>query len=190
MTENDFWNIIDSSRESVFAEGFLTPPLPDNPGDEFLDRQEAKLKQILRGMTPEEVLDFEEQFARQRYRAYRYDVWGAAYLMEGGCSDDGFMDFRSTLISLGKELFTRALNDPDSLAEMIDRPEVPFLQSEGFQYVAMNVYKEMTGRDLCDDCRRMPHPEETADEGFDFNNGEEMSQRYPKLAARFPENLG
>ncbi|MFI0445410.1 DUF4240 domain-containing protein [Actinomadura sp. 6N118] len=29
--------------------------------------------------------------------AYRHPLWNAAYLIEGGCGDDGFMDFRDGL---------------------------------------------------------------------------------------------
>jgi hypothetical protein len=41
-------------------------------------------------MTPQEVVGYQQQFTAQLSRAYRWDLWGAAYLMEGGCSDDGF----------------------------------------------------------------------------------------------------
>ena len=32
---------------------------------------------------------------------YRWDMWAAAYLIGGGCSDDGFIDFRAGLIAQG-----------------------------------------------------------------------------------------
>lgn len=48
---------------------------------------------------------------------YRWDVWAAAYLIGGGCSDDSFMDFRAGLIGLGREWYARAAACPDVLAE-------------------------------------------------------------------------
>jgi hypothetical protein len=36
--------------------------------------------------------------------------------MDAGCSDDGFIDFRSGLIALGRERF----EDPDTLCEDFD----------------------------------------------------------------------
>ena len=54
----------------------------------------------------------------------------------GGCGDDGFWDFRSCLISLGKEQFFHVLKEPDALADIVNQPNVPFMLAEGFQYVA------------------------------------------------------
>jgi hypothetical protein len=36
-------------------------------------------------------------------------------LINGGMSDDGFTDFRYWLISRGRDVYERALADPDSL---------------------------------------------------------------------------
>ena len=48
--------------------------------------------------------------------AYRNDLWAACAATGTHCSDDGFMDFRSWLISRGKEVYMNAMRDPDSLA--------------------------------------------------------------------------
>lgn len=34
---------------------------------------------------------------------YRRDLWAAAYIIGGGCSDDSFIDFRAGLIAQGHE---------------------------------------------------------------------------------------
>jgi hypothetical protein len=48
------------------------------------------------------------------------DQWGAAYLANGGCSDDGFDYFRGWLIGQGRKVYETVLADPDSLAAHAD----------------------------------------------------------------------
>ena len=51
---------------------------------------------------PDELIEFHRLFNRAMDDAYIWDLWGAAYLINGGCSDDGFAYFRSWLISRGR----------------------------------------------------------------------------------------
>ena len=67
------------------------------------------------------------------------------------------------------------------------RPDIPYTQSEGFQYVASRVYQEKTGQ-------RIPQAEinsdssiEPADEQIDHDDAEVMRQHFPKLVAKFPD---
>src|SRR5205823_6840092 len=46
-------------------------------------------------------------------RLYRHDMWAGAYLIGGGCSDDGFISFRARLIAQGRDWYKKA--SPDSL---------------------------------------------------------------------------
>jgi len=74
-------------------------------------------------------------------QAYRWDLWGAAYIIGGGCSDDGFIDFQYGLIAKGREIYESALANPDSLADLAIPGEIP---NELFGYVADNVYEDLT----------------------------------------------
>ncbi len=122
------------------------------------------------------------------YRAYSYDLWGAIVLIKGGCGDDSFMDFRFTLISLGRKIYERAMAEADSLAD-VDFKDPTF---EGYQYVASRVYEERmraqgrTQQQLDEEEERerahMPrHPKGPA--GKEINEWE-MEARYPRLAAK------
>src|SRR5437868_13361954 len=139
MDEDRFWNLIEESRKGI-------DPGKMEHGDEFQDRQAEKLCALLRGLPPEEIVAFHMRFTELEGRAYRWPLWGAAYWLHGGCGNDGFMDFRANLVSLGREWYTRVLEDPDFLAELVDRPDVPYMQGEGFQYHAPRAYAEKTGR--------------------------------------------
>ena len=65
--------------------------------------------------------------------SYREDLWGAAYLINGGASDDGFEYFRGWLMTQGRAVFARAVADPDSLAEL---PAVPAAALTGEEFEA------------------------------------------------------
>jgi hypothetical protein len=112
--------------------------------------------------------------------AFQWDLWGAAYLIGGGCSDDGFADFRNWLISMGRRVFEEAVSSADSLAQVVDAPGVEDVFFEEFSHVAAEAYEELTGRELPGETGRgpdVPAGEEWSEEG------EELRKRLPRLWA-------
>src|SRR5688500_7565585 len=87
-------------------------------------RQVDVLAKALQGHPPQEILDFRNILGESLDRAYRYDLWGAAYLINGGCSNDGFDYFLGWLIAQGRDVYQAALQDPDSL---VSHPQVASL---------------------------------------------------------------
>lgn len=179
MDDNTFWEIIDSSRQQAVVQ-------EREPHRDLMDIHEKTLAAALEKLTPDEITGFNERFRHYHRLAYRWDLWGAIYWMEGGCSDDGFIDFRACLISLGKELFYQVLNDADSLADLYGRTDIPFMMAEGFQYVADRVYEAKTGHGMPWD-NIAPHPSEPAGAEWDFDDEEEMARRLPKVVAKAEE---
>lgn len=122
--------------------------LADSGRDEHLVEG---LATALLALPTEEILDFEEQLAEAKHQAYRWEVWGAAYLINGGCSDDGFQDFRAWLVAQGRDTFRRAVADPDSLAEhpavrrMADSRRDGWLGLESLHFAAEETYERRTG---------------------------------------------
>jgi hypothetical protein len=174
MNIEQFWTII----ERVHAGA---------PND--MESKCALLAKELRQLQLDELKSFDEHFSDCFFRAYAWDVWGAAFVICDGCSDDGFMDFRSTLISLGRKAFETALADADSLAEFEINPD--WAQYEGYQYVSSKVYEELGGQEPecdCPECRpagspkKKTHPKAPA--GIPFIEWE-MSSRFPKLTAKY-----
>src|SRR5262245_4107015 len=117
MTEEEFWRIIDSSREVACR-------IERRATEDFMEVHVRILTEEMRKITTDEIIQFDRRFFHFAGRAYRNDLWAAAYWFSGGCSDDGFMDFRSSLISLGKTMYFQVLNDPDSIADILDRPNI------------------------------------------------------------------
>lgn len=178
MEEADFWNIIDSSRQRAGE-------LDRNPGEDFIDLHERTLAEALRHLPPAEIFAFSERFWYYHGMAYRWDLWAAAYWLHGGCGDDGFIDFRSNLLSLGRKLFFQVLDDPDSLASIVDRNDTPYMQAEGFQFIPSRVYKEVAGEEMPEG--ESYGPADPIGEHIDQDDDEVMRRHFPKIVAKFPD---
>lgn len=180
MDENQFWKIIEMSREKARKR-------KRDRTQDFIDVHEQTLAAELRNFSPDDIIEFDDRFAYFQRVAYRWDLWAAAYWLRGGCSDDAFTDFRSCLISLGKDLFFQVLKDPDSLADIVDRPDMPYLGSEGFQYIASRVYKEKTGEEMPVTVGDFDPEAEPAGKRIDHDDEKVMRRRFPKLVAKYPD---
>ena len=161
MKEPEFWKIVEKVRLST---------------DEIYERP-GKLAQSLDGITHDEIRDFAEIYLDLVARAYTWPLWGAAFVISGGCSDDAFDYFRDWLISEGKEVYARALEDPESLADLehIEEPEL-----EEFRYVAEEVYEKKTGKTL--EFRERQFSYEPSGEAWDEDTVDKM---FPKLAEKY-----
>jgi hypothetical protein len=88
--------------------------------------------------------------------AYRWDLWGAADLINRGCSDDGFQDFRGWLIAQGQDVYRNALEDPDSLADhpaVASLGEFDTLWCQDLLAAPLTAYEKLTGGDPPQDQR-------------------------------------
>ncbi|MFF5531167.1 DUF4240 domain-containing protein [Streptomyces cinerochromogenes] len=170
MDETEFWELIDSSREA--AEGD-----PEEQADALLDR--------LLQLDPELVLDFARHFEARYNRAYRWDLWGAAWLLLDGCSDDAFDFFRCWLIGQGREVFEGALHEPDALAGLLGEfDEEIDGDGEELGYAADEAYEQLTGT-VAPDLGIAPAPAEPEGTPLDLEDDRALAQRYPRLWERF-----
>ncbi|NJP70669.1 DUF4240 domain-containing protein [Streptomyces sp. C1-2] len=170
MDETEFWELVDVTREA--AEGD-----PEEQADLLVER-------LLR-LDPEAVLDFARHFEARYNRAYRWDLWGAAWLLLGGASDDAFDYFRCWLIGQGREVFEGALHDPDSLAELLDDfDESVDGDGEELGYAADEAYEQLTGT-VAPDLGLPAAPEEPEGTPLDFEDEAALARRYPSLWTRF-----
>ena len=103
MTADEFWALIDTARS-----------LADGDPDETA----AAVERMLMERDPDEIYAYLEQEARVMERSYSWSLWGAAYITNGGCSDDGFDYWRGWLIAQGRDVFEAVLANPDSLTDL------------------------------------------------------------------------
>ncbi|MDF2805500.1 MAG: hypothetical protein K0S43_446 [Cellulosimicrobium sp.] len=189
MDRETFWEIVGAARERAGAgaddRGPEDDPLPD-----------ALTELLVERLTADEMLAFVDVAGDLADDAYAWPLWGAAYLVEGGCSDDGFMDFRDGLVLAGRVVFERAVADPDTLA---DHPVVATMARGGsawFGFESMNslvgdAWSRATGEDdeayyAARERTSSGHARsEPTGEQWDFDDDEENARRLPRLAALF-----
>ncbi|MFF3940319.1 DUF4240 domain-containing protein [Streptomyces phaeofaciens] len=172
MDETEFWELVDASREG--AEGD-----PEDQADLLVDR--------LVRLDPESVLDFARHFEARYSRAYTWDLWGAAWVLLDGASDDAFDFFRCWLIGQGRDVFEGAVHDPDALAELLgDFDEELDGDGEDLGYAADEAYEQLTGA-VAPDLGIPPAAAEPAGTPVDFENEGALAERYPRLWDRFKE---
>jgi Protein of unknown function (DUF4240) len=119
--------------------------------------------------------------------SYRHPLWAAAYLVNGGCSDDGFEYFRGWLIMQGREVYERIVADPGALAGLAAiRAKAPSgrpVQCEDTLYIASRAYRAATGGELPGVRSGPNYPGLDPEWDFDFDDRAEMARRLPRLAA-------
>ena len=163
MTKDEFWNLVDKSRR----------------GTEDSSEQTDNLIGLLSALDSKEILSFEQRFGECVRDAYRHDLWAAAYIINGGCSDDGFDYFLGWLIAQGRGYFEAALADPESCGRRVEPGED--VECEEIWNAANGAYEAATGKkdffDLAPKVTRTlkgkPWSEDTVD------------QMFPKLAKKF-----
>jgi hypothetical protein len=91
--------------------------------------------------------------------SYRSSLWAAAYVINGGCSDDGFDYFRGWLMLQGREAFGQAVADPDSLADLaavrLAIANQAIVECESALYIPARAHRAATGDEIPDDASRM-----------------------------------
>ena len=148
-----------------------------------MEQQLDSLYELLSELKPREIRAFNGLYHQLLLESYRWELRGAAYILgEGMCSDDSFDYFRSWLISMGREVYERALQDPDSLVEIAGQPGIEDIYFEEFAYVAAEVYTEKTGKDIPDP--EVFFPPVPAGEEWLEEPGE-LSKLYPRLWAKY-----
>jgi hypothetical protein len=140
----------------------------------------AQLTTILRTLPPDELISFDTHLWERMAEAYRWDLWAVAYLMNGGCSDDGFDYFCGWLISRGRIAFEKALAEPES-AGKVGKPGDDHECADLLE-VGARVWEEKTGGDFYAGAVKRPARGEIRGEPFDEDN---VTKLYPKLARRY-----
>jgi hypothetical protein len=177
MTLKEFWEHIQKTKR--------------RDPDEHVERLTARLAKL----RVVDIIDFEHWWDQCIRDAYNWNLWGAAYLIHGGCSDDGFHYFCQWLILQGRDVFQAALKKPDSLAKILD-PENDFCECGGSP--ASAAFFRATGLPDTDQGYAALEAAETAVHGerkmmpdlkdnWDHDDDVQMRKRFPRLWALYME---
>lgn len=151
MDVRGFWRIVDACRRA--------------------EHPHVALHDKLARLDPSAIAAFDGHFCDRVDDAFTWDLWGAAYMIEGASTEDEFLAFRYGLIALGRSAFEQAVQNPDTLARVDVEP------SEEYGAVALEVYRDATGQKLArSSARSDPHGRR-----WDFDDVAERRQRLPKL---------
>ncbi|MFK0115829.1 DUF4240 domain-containing protein [Streptomyces sp. NPDC090994] len=170
MDETEFWELIDTARRGAGGD-------PEDQADLLVER--------LCRLDPEAVLDFARHFEVRYQRACTWELWGAAWILLGGASDDAFDCFRCWLIGQGREVYEGAVHDADALADLLDDfDEEVDGDGEDLGYAADEAYEQLTGA-VAPDLDIPPPPAEPVGTPIDLEHDRALAERLPRLWERF-----
>ncbi len=164
LNEDIFWNIIELSLK--------------NSND--IDEQEEFLISKLEKMSLQEIISFKLRLDDLANNIHTSEMWCAGYLLNGGCSDDGFDYFKNWVISRGKAVYYSAKENPDNLADFFTEDNEGEFEFESLDYVAVTAFENKTEDDLYDYL-----PSGFKRQEFEFNweedDDESMKRICPKI---------
>lgn len=162
MNKLRFWNLIETAAKE--ADGDMV-------------EQARLLTERLATLTPEEIVQFQRLLEEQLALTYRWDLRGAAHVIHGGISEKAFESFRAWLIAHGKSICEAAVDDPDSLVEVVEEETngQPLLKAAG------QAYKTKTGKTI-----PPSEPIDTEPAGEEWTE-EELPEMFPALWDQFGE---
>jgi hypothetical protein len=169
MNHEQFWQVIEST-------------CCDPPSAEEWDQ---RLIKALTQFPADEIIEWNHIFDRLAKTAYTTDLWAAAYLINGGASDDGFYYFRCWLIGMGRAVYGKAIADPDSLADVVSpKWDAEGIDAEAEIYAAAHrAWMQVTGQP---DTAHYPARNETTQlvgQDWDFDDDTLMRRHLPRLSA-------
>jgi hypothetical protein len=159
MNEAAFWQLVEAAK----TEAGRDP-----------DQRPVALERLLASLSMAEIQAFQRLYDAQLIKAHQWSLWGAASVMNGGCSDDGFRYFRDWLVSEGQARFKTVLEDPDSLADV---PKSDWFGLELFGYAALKAFEQQGG---CELDRNFHDVEFAEPEGREWES-HELPTLYPRL---------
>ncbi|MFB6617863.1 DUF4240 domain-containing protein [Streptomyces sp. NPDC085524] len=174
MDKQTFWKLIESAR----AQAQSAP-----------EEVSTRAAELLAELPEAEIAEAQQVLWDLLSESYSAPLWAAAYVINGGCSDDGFDYFRGWLLTQGQAAFEAALADPDSLAA---HPAVREAAADGLELwdedalsIAWSAYESATGRELPADSFTIGYPALDPSWDFDFDDTDETTARLPRLSALF-----
>ncbi len=168
MDEGQFWKLISDSLLQANSE----------------EEQEKFIQEELEKLNHEEIVGFSLRSEQLMVDAYTSELWCAGFLINEGCSDSSFDFFRSWLVTRGKEVYEKAISNPDSLADIIEKGRDCYFRT--LENIAFDAFENKTGEEI--DRYTHDFPETRARE-IEFNWQEEDPGSMKKICPRLFEKM-
>ncbi len=152
-----------------------------------------RLATLLQEQKPEDVRGFGDILDLHFSKAFNWNLWAAAYLINGGCSEEEFDQFLYWLISLGENTYENALEDPDNLIDVVKEDTSTFNDDiiVAIARTLDKLGKEIEGKsnvtipaDLMQFQNKPRKPR-----GKEWKTDDDLLEMFPKLGERFGEML-
>ncbi|MCK9451229.1 MAG: DUF4240 domain-containing protein [Bacteroidales bacterium] len=172
MNELVFWEIIEQSKEE---------------SRDFTHQIELLINKLSL-LEESKIIEFEYRFREALSKSARYNIMAAAKIVNDYVSDDSFLYFRCRLIAEGKELFHKAIENPEVIAKS-NIQELEF-GGEEMLYIADHAFIKKLGGDTGEELPRdkafdyLNYDEGEEIEGEDWKE-EELPFKYPELWKRY-----
>jgi hypothetical protein len=163
----EFWKLIEEAKEA-------------SGGDP--EEQVVMLRTRLTAYPLEEIISFDRILWQLMDDSYTWDLWAAAYILNGGCSNDCFDYFRGWLVAQGEQVFNDAMRDPETLASVAVFEEV---ELENMLSVAETAYEQVTGKDYNFSDTGTAKSWIFVEPKGEVWDEDTVDEKYPKLAAAF-----
>lgn len=165
--DDRWWDFIERSRKDA--------------GDTD-EQMETLLELLTAELSAEEIVKFDHFVQNRLEEAFRWDLWEIAYIMNGGCSDDGFDYFCGWLVAKGKQHFEAALAKPEDAAKGVSPDDEPF-EVEGMWYLGSRAWEAKTGKSSAE-WEKVVQSVQRSIKGEAFDE-DEVYEKFPKLAKKF-----
>ena len=163
MDRDSFWKIIDDARNSA-SDVYGVAPL---------------VVEHLQTLESDDIISFGQNMSDILDETYRWDLWAVGYIVNGGCSDDGFEYFRAWLVAQGRERFEAALENPNVIGDWAepDENECEDLMSAGW-----DAFHAKTGDGFPSGAIAGKRSADPAGESWEE---EQLEKLYPELCKKF-----
>jgi len=159
METDGFWSLLESA----------------GPGD--CSVISSAVHSALEELPQEEIADFSRIFDTYMNALFTWDLWGVAYILKGGCSDDGFAFFRGWVLSKGRTVAELAISDPEGFGLTVSPDTDPFeMECEDLIYAGGTAYHSLTGAYFPPDAPPL----------LTTPSGDEWGESIEGLRSRFP----
>ena len=171
MDKTQFWQLIADSRRDI----------PDNNIEFGCRHQAENLKALLVKLSAPEIIEFSNFFDEFTDLAYRWDLWAAAELINGGASDDGFTYFRWWLIAQGQHYYEAALQDVECAGDNVELDQEA--ECEDIAYCIDVAYQEKTSGDIPKELKTRRFPAMPTGDRQQLDG--DLDELYPRLTEKF-----
>ncbi|GAA3455374.1 DUF4240 domain-containing protein [Dactylosporangium matsuzakiense] len=178
MERDEFWAVVDGARAGI----------EDTRDGDYAEEVAERVGARLAELGPAAAVAFTLRYDALMAESSSWNLWGAAYQMKGGCSDDAFDYFRGWLVVQGRDTWERAIADPDTLAGLGVDPDDDYLECESMLSAGEAAFDDPDDFFAALKAARAELPAGTftrqmRDDDWDFDDPDEVRARLPRLAA-------